>query len=61
MIPGPWTTPWLLPLEPAEYGLAVRAVHLRDQRDGSLHPLIAVGTAFTVGRFLFLHFFDSEL
>ncbi|CAD7702900.1 unnamed protein product [Ostreobium quekettii] len=49
MIPGSWTTPWLMPLEPDEAGLAVRAVHLRDQDDGSLHPLIAVGTSIMLG------------
>lgn len=50
MIPGAWTTPWLYPLDPNESGLAVRSVHLKDQSDGAVQPLVAVGTAFTIGR-----------
>lgn len=54
MIPGSWTTPWLFPLDSNELGLSVRSVHLKDQSDGAVHPMVAVGTAFTIGVFWYL-------
>ena len=40
-----WKVVWRHVLEPAEQGLCLRAVALRSEKDGAVHPFLAVGTA----------------
>ena len=40
-----WKVVWRHALEPSEQGLCLRAVALRSEKDGAVHPFLAVGTA----------------
>lgn len=61
VIPGNWTTSWSFPLDPNEVGLAIKAVRLKNQNEGTTEAMIALGTGYVLGQMSLMYLLFTQL